>query len=177
LQSEQRLTHHPTTDVDASWATTLDPLHTTDFQIAMVVSGGGSRAIGRCFQRPGASRSFVEAVVPYSHAAMCEYLNEPPAGPSASVETAIQLSRVAMERCRRLSDNGINTSIPVGISLVAALPTSEPRKGQDRIHVALNVNGSIQTWTRQLPRGEFTRDAAERVAEAMFLSAMGELLR
>ena len=155
------------------WDSTLDRLHASDVRIAVVVSGGGSGAIARCFRRAGASRTFVEAAVPYSHAAMQDYLGHKPTGPSASVETARQLSEVAWDRCQRLSD--VDDFRAAGIALVAALPTSMHRKGHDRIHVAVRCDGKTQTWSENLAGGEFTRESAESLADEMFLTALSSL--
>ena len=163
-------------DNDQPWSEVLDRLHASDFQIAIVVSGGGGGSLARCFRRPGASKTFVEAVVAYAHRAMAEYLGESPVGQSASRETANQLSRAAMVRCARLSDAESGTFRPIGISLVAALPTSSPRRGEDRIEVSLSFGNETKSWSRNLRKGQFTRESAEDVADAMFLAALSELL-
>jgi nicotinamide mononucleotide (NMN) deamidase PncC len=161
-------------DDDQTWPKLLDRLHTSDFQIAIVISGGGSGSLAKCFRHPGASKTFVEAVIAYSRASMTEYLGEAPVGTSASADTARQLSLAAIDRCTRLSDAEEFT--PVGIAIVAALPTSVPRKGADRIHVAMTVNGTTQTWASELPKGEFTRESAEDAADRMLSDALTQLL-
>lgn len=154
----------------------LDRLHDSPFQISMVFSGGGSGAISNCFRYPGASKTFVEAVVAYSRKAMIDYLGEPTVGSSASLETAKQLSQVAMLRCTRLSDAEAGTFPSVGIALVAALPTSSDRKGEDRIHVSLTDADGTRSWSRTLIKGQFTRASAEKAAEEMLDDALHSLL-
>ena len=73
---------------------------------------------------------FVEAVIPYSHAALTDYLGCPPSDSSASGPVAKQLASVALERAGRLRDEHADSIQPVGIALVAALPTTPRRRGQ-----------------------------------------------
>ncbi len=108
---------------------------------------------------------------------MTEYLAEKPAGPSASLETANQLSRAALIRCAQLSDLEADAFLPVGMALVAALPTSLSRKGEDRIHVSLSFGNEIKSWSRNLSKGQFTRASAEDVADEMFFAALQALLK
>ena len=111
--------------------------------------------------------------MPYSRAAMEDYLGDEPAGSSASLETARQLSVVACGRSERLSDN--DDARAAGIALVAALPTSIRRQGRDRIHVAVHFDGKTQSWSQALADGEFTRESAEALADQMILVALCEL--
>ena len=156
-----------------SFQVVLDRLHASDYQISIVVSGGGSGAIAKCFQRSGASKSFVEAVVAYSRGAMAEYLEGPPVGRSASIETARQLAEMARRRCEQLTD--AEGFCAAGLALTAALPTTPPRNGRDQIHVALNREGATETWSKELRKGEFTRESAEALADEMFLRALNSM--
>ena len=118
----------------------------------------------------------MEAVVAYSHAAMTDYLGQPSVGSSASIATADQLSREAMLRCRRLTDLDAEKIEPVGVALVAALPTSSIRRGDDSIHVSITVGDATQSWSRNLPKGEFTRESAENIADTMFYETLASLI-
>ncbi len=156
------------------WNTLHNKLRQSPCAVAMVMSGGGCNAIGRCFSQAGASRTFVEAVVPYSRASMHDYLGSAPAGPSASLPTAKQLASVAYHRCRKLSDDR-KIDAWYGLALVAALPTDPPRSHQDQIHVCVNGKGLQTAWSENLERGKHTRDEAESICERMILEALSEL--
>ena len=146
----------------------------------MVVSGGGTGAITSCFRRAGASRNFVEAVVPYSRKAMTEYLGEPAAGPYASLQTAKQLAKRALTRASDLADSG--DAQPAGLSLVASLPTQPPRDQIHQIHVAVcaaGPDGSFmnQDWSRQIESGITSRETAEAIADQMLADAIERMLK
>lgn len=147
-----------------------------------MLTGGGSGALKHCFCREGASRVFVEAVIPYSHAALTDYLGCPPSGSSASGPVAKQLASVALERAGRLHDEHADSIQPVGIALVAALPTTPRRRGRDRIHVGLLTQDSFQSqkrgvlWSLELTKDAYNREQAESIADEMIRCALAELV-
>ncbi len=150
-------------------------------RIALVLTGGGAGTIGRCFRREGASRSFVEAVIPYSRAAVAEYLGRDPAAASASDSVARQLAAVAFARANRLGDDlmasdAADSTETAGVALVAALPTTPPRRGDDRIHVVLHTSSGGVLWSLELPKHAHTRESAETIADEMVYAALAELI-
>lgn len=158
----------------ADWEPLLEQLRGRPIQIAMVCTGGGAGAISRCFRRSGASTNFVEAIIPYSRAASAEYLGKPAPPSRASRQFAEQLAEVARTRAARLSDRA--PELAVGLALVAALPTSDDRGVEQRIHVAINRTTHRQTWSEHWPAGEHNRQSAEDLADAMVFRAIASLL-
>lgn len=144
------------------------------FQISLVATGGGSGALARCFRRAGASRAFVEAAIPYSRPAVAAYLASTPMGSDASIERVEQLAHKAQSRAESFAQLEPPHET-VGIALVAALPTSIPRRGQDRIHVALRSPSRKILWSRELMKGAYDRESAETIADAMLFLALFEL--
>ena len=164
------------TTPESKWNQLFEALGASGKQISLVVTGGGSGAASRCFRRAGASRNFVEAVIPYSCAAVTDYLGCPASDASASGQVAKQLACVAFGRASRLADNESDPSDAVGISLVAALPTMPRRRGQDRIHVALHTQQRGVWWSLELEKDADTRESAETIAEEMVFHALAELV-
>ncbi len=173
---------NPAVTHDPDWNRLFETLRDSGKRISLVVTGGGSGAVTHCFRRAGASRVFVEAVIPYSHAALTEYLGCPPSGSSASGPVAKQLASVALERARRLHDDHADSFQPVGIALVAALPTTPRRRGRDRIHVALLTQDSFHSqkrgvlWSLELTKDAYNREQAESIADEMIRCALIELV-
>ena len=114
---------------DLDWDELFQTLTQSPLQISLVVSGGGSGAVARCFRRPGASQGFVEAVIPYSRTALASYLAVEPRGTAASPQRARQLAETALARALALADRDPPYAT-AGISLVAALPTTVKRRFQ-----------------------------------------------
>jgi len=163
------------TTTQANWNQLFKNLGEQPFQVAIVCTGGGSGAIWQCFHRAGASKNFVEGIIPYSNRASQEYLGITPAGSRASQAFAQQLASVAFERAKRLSD--ADSSVAVGISLAAVLPTLPANPVEERIHVAIHRNDDRQCWSKGLVKGEHTRESAESVADDMIYDALMHLHR
>jgi hypothetical protein len=164
----------PASAAEVSFSDLMRRLGRTGWNISLVVTGGGSGAIGQCFRRPGASKNFVEAVVPYSHAAVADYLDGPTTGGHADLSTAVQIAAVAFRRATNLGTGDRHHA--AGIALVAALPTAPPRDHVDRIHVVMHTEKDRQTWSRELTDRRYSRDAAETIADAMIHAAIESLL-
>lgn len=145
------------------------------WQIAMVISGGGSGSVTSCLRRSGASKNFVEIAIPYSRASMENYLGNKTAGPSASIETARQLASRALDRASQFSD--LQDAIPVGLSLTAALPTQPPRDQVNQVHVSLQSDGVIKDWSQFFGPEITSRSEAETVADDMLMHAIEFLVK
>jgi len=163
------------TTTQANWNELVKQLGETPYQVAIVCTGGGSGAIWQCFHRAGASRSFVEGVIPYSNRASQEYLGSTPTDSRASMPFAQRLASVAFERASRLRDDG--SSVAVGISLAAVLPTLPANSVEERIHVALHRKDDQQCWSKKLVKGDHTRESAESIADEMIYDALMHLYR
>jgi hypothetical protein len=155
---------------ESNWDTLFARLIGTRLQIAIVCTGGGSGAVSRCFRRPGASRNFIEAAVPYSMKASEAYLGRPPAESRASPEFAQQLALRAFERAGQLSDH--DQGVPIGIALAAVMPTVPTNAVAERIHVALHRPEDRHGWSEVLQKGAHSRESAESVADEMIFRAI-----
>ena len=164
---------------ESNWDRLFEGLQNSRQRIAIVVTGGGAGALARCFRREGASKNFVEAVIPYSHAALIEYLGSPPSDSSASPAVAKQLAAVALRRAAGMGDadhqNENHVREAAGIALSAALPTTPRRRGTDRIHVVLRTHRRGVLWSLELTKDAQTRERAETIADEMVYRALTEL--
>ena len=113
-------------------------------------------------------------MIPYSRQAQASYLQRAPEGSSASPQRAQQLAQTALSRAKSLGQQAADTQA-AGIALVAALPTVPPRRGADRIHVALRTDQQGAIWTLELPKGQFDRGSAETLADEMIFLALEQL--
>ena len=180
-------THEFTTPAEA-WERTLTEIATTPLQIAMVITGGGTGAISRCFGRSGASVNFLEAVVPYCRSSTDQYLGCKPVESYSSLMTSKALAQVAYRRAESHSGSSRES---VGISLTATLPTdttirdvtgdqsayhkTETTPGF-RIYVSSCRTRIRKTWSLCFPDDPYGRDAAESIADQMLLLAFHDTL-
>ena len=124
-------------------------IHRSPSMAVLVVTGGGSQALADLFVVPGASRTVLEALVPYSDRSMGEFLGYGPSQ-AVSAETAAALARKAYERALALRPSD---DVPVlGVASTAALVTDRPRKGEHRAHVAVCGGGPVEVCSVTLEK-------------------------
>jgi len=148
-------------------------IHDTPGKLVLAVSGGGSRAIAALLEVPGATRTVLEAVVPYSAEAMAQWLGGPRVEHFCSPQTARAMAMVAFERARQL---GKGEESLAGVACTAALATDRPKRGPHRIHLALQTASLTTTWSLELEKGRRTRAEEEDVAQRLVLSLVAEAL-
>jgi hypothetical protein len=137
----------------------------------LVVTGGGAQAVADLLAVPGASKTVLEALVPYSDRSLTEFLGETPTR-AVSVETAAAMARAAYRRATLLR---ANDTIPVvGLSCTATLATDRPKKGDHRAHVGVCSSIVTCVYTLTLVKGARNRAGEERVVSNLLLNVLAE---
>lgn len=161
---------------------TLDPaitrlgaaIHAVGRPLVVVVTGGASRAISGLVSVPGASRTVLEARVPYSAAALIEWLGARP-DHFCSEDTARAMAMRAFERARGLlAADGRPTDNAVGLACTASLASDRPKRGPHRAHLALQSAERTVALSVELVKGRRTRDAEESVTASLLLNLAAE---
>ena len=135
-----------------------------------MVTGGGTQAIADLLAVPGASRTVLEAVVPYSETALTEFLGASPRQ-AVSVETAAALAQAAYKRAAVLHA----TEGPlVGVSCTATLATDRLKKGAHRAHIGLSTAAGTRVYSCTLTKGARDRQGEERVVSALLLTVLAQ---
>src|SRR5690349_1596077 len=75
-------------------------IHAAPYQMVLALTGGGSGAISQLLSVAGGSRTVLEAIVPYSAAALSEFLGATP-DQFCSPRTARLMAMAAFQRARR----------------------------------------------------------------------------
>ena len=151
----------------------VDAIRSSRAMVALAITGGGSGVIPRLLTSPGASRTVLEAQVPYGRRALTELLGAEPAS-RCSAETSRELAQAVYRRALRLRES---PQTPVlGLGATAALVTDRERKGANRVHVAV-VDG-FQCWeaSAHLCKDARTRAAEEAIAEGVILHILAEAM-
>lgn len=137
----------------------------------LVVTGGGAQALADLLTVPGASRTVLEALVPYSEQSLAEFLGALPVQ-SVSVETAAVLAQTAYQRALRLRRDG---TVPViGLSCTATLMTDRPKKGAHRAHVGLCRGEQTRVYSLTLQKGARDRQGEERLVSDLLVQVLAE---
>ncbi len=146
----------------------VEQIHGSPGRVVLAVSGGGSRAIADLLDVPGASRTVLEAVVPYSEPAMIDWLGGRP-DQFCCAETARAMAMAAFHKAR-----GQDRSAPAGIGCTAGLATDRPKLGPHRAHVALQTASTTATWSVEFEKGARTRAEEERLVDRLILNVTAE---
>jgi nicotinamide mononucleotide (NMN) deamidase PncC len=137
----------------------------------LVVTGGGAQVLADLLAVPGASRTVLEAVIPYSKQSLTEFLGAFPQQ-SVCVETAAALARTAYRRALRLRKD---ETVPViGLSCTATLVTDRPKRGVHRAHVGLCTGAQARVYSLTLQKGARDRQSEERLVSDLLLRVLAE---
>src|SRR5262245_41284744 len=152
------------------WQSLIERIHATPQQGVLVVTGGGASAIAELLAVPGGSRTLLEAVVPYSEAALTDWLRRKPEQFCVE-ETALAMAAVAYERAGAL-DPAAGGSPHFGVACTASLVSDRPKKGEHRCYVATQTRTATASWSLVLDKGARDRRAEETLVGRLILNAL-----
>jgi nicotinamide mononucleotide (NMN) deamidase PncC len=155
---------------DPPWADLPAAIHASGRRLLLAVTGGGSGAISRLLETPGASRSIIGAVIPYAQSALADILGAPPEQ-SCSPATARAMAMAAFRLARRCECDADPHTL-IGVGCTASLASDRPKRGARRIHAAVQRADltEVQSFALTEPDGDRARD--ETVATAFLLSVI-----
>lgn len=139
----------------------------------LAVTGGGSLAIGRLLSVPGASRSVLEAAVPYSAAALRDFLQ---CSPEQYCEpaTARLMAMAAFGRARAYAQADAIEKRLFGVGCTASLASDRPKRGAHRVHVAWQSDEATVTYSLELEKDARSRIEEEAIAADLALNAIAD---
>ena len=148
-------------------------LHAADNLGVFYVTGGGSLLLSDVLTQPGASRTVLEASVPYATTALAERLGGPPERAS-SASTAGALAMVAWQRAQALAPQ-VPAQQLFGFGLTGALATDRPRRGRHRAYLALQTANVTHQLHIEFDKADTSRAREEQalVDAAYFLLQNG----
>lgn len=153
--------------IDAEVRELVEEIHGSPLRCVVIVAGAGSEALSSLLGAPGASRTLLEAVVPYSRASLVDMLGRLPDS-LASPEAAAQMADAAYERALVLRDGDYPVA---GLSCAGAILSDRPRRGSHRAHVAVSTGDGRTTFGVEMEKGLRERAGEEGVASLMLLRA------
>ena len=151
----------------------IQTLYESPWQLALCLSGGGSRIASDLLTRPGSSSTVLEVAIPYSNAALTDYLGRRPDG-FCSRTTALDMATVAWQRARQFTTHGHGAAHCLGVSCTASLVSSKPKRGEHRIWIATESAAGSLVVSLPLKKGLRTRDDEEAMAADLLLYAINE---
>lgn len=148
----------------------IQAIHDNPHRVVVVAAGAGTGAISDLLSVAGATRTMLEAIIPYSKAAFDDFLELPPEKYVAS-KTAALLAGRAITRARWLENN--DTPV-IGLSCTATIITDRPKRGEHRAHIALWHRERLAMYALYLQKGARDRNGEENMVSRLMLNALAE---
>ncbi len=149
----------------------IERIHAAARPMVLAITGGGSGAIAELLKVPGGSATVLEATVPYSAAALEQWLGGVP-DHYCNERTARAMAMAAFERARRLSTADPHALL--GIGATASLASNRLKRGPHRIHVAWQSAERTVVISCELTKGARTRVEEEQLATQLILHTVAE---
>ena len=150
-------------------------IHTSPTAAAIVVTGAGSRAVAWLMAEAGASRTVLDAQIPYSSAALDEYVGAPAEQHVSAVEAAA-MAEAAFWRGLKLdaqsNPGGIGARPIVGLACTATIATDRLKRGEHRSHAAVRTATELLTASIVFDKGARERDGEEEIASRLIVNLL-----
>ena len=143
-------------------------IHNHPARTVLVTTGAGAQAIADLLAVGGASRTVIEALVPYSQAAFDDFLDQPPEQYVAA-QTARLLAGRAYTRGRWLEPTADSL---IGLACTAAIASDRPKKGEHRAHIARWQPTQLVEYNLHLTKGARDRGGEEALVSHVILNAL-----
>ena len=147
----------------------IDQIHDSSLSIVIAATGGGVASISDLLLVPGASRTVIEALVPYSFPAISHLIGYPP-DQAVSEEVAKQMALACLRRAEELVE--VNTPV-AGVACTAALVTDRQRRGDNRAHIAVATSEGLALTNIALEKDLNDRATEDRIVSDAVLGMIG----
>lgn len=144
-------------------------IHDCPTKMVLVTAGAGTEALSDLLGVAGATRTLLEALIPYSEASFDEFLGQTPEQYVAN-ETARLLAGRSFTRARWLSPG----DRVLGVACSATIVTDRPKRGQHRAHIASWQPSRLLCHEIQLKKGARDRGGEEHVVSVIVLNNLAE---
>ncbi|MCI0437719.1 MAG: hypothetical protein L0177_01130 [Chloroflexi bacterium] len=148
----------------------VEKLHSTPDMAVVAASGAGAQAITWLLAVAGASRTVLEAVVPYAASSFTEFLGYEPEQ-FVATQTARDMARAAYRRAVHLREPGVPVA---GVACTATIATDRPKRGEHRCHVAAYTAQGVNVYSLQFVKGLRDRAGEDDIASRLALIALAE---
>ena len=150
-----------------------EAIHAAQGKICLAVTGAGTQALYWLFAEPGASRTVIDAQVPYSTFALDEFTRTK-ADQHVSAGEAQLMAERALERARLLDSDHSGHPL-AGVACTAAIATDRVRRGENRCHIAFATSdGRGAVLSLVMTKGDRDRACEENLVSRLVINAIAE---
>lgn len=150
----------------------VQTIHDAPERIVYVSAGAGTEALSNLLGVAGATRTLLEALVPYSKAAFDDFLGQPPAK-YVTERTARLLAGRAFTRARWLDAAAHPV---VGVACTATIITDRPKRGDHRAFIAVWQPDRLVEYGIHLNKGHRDRSGEENLVSRIILNGLAEAM-
>ena len=148
----------------------VEHIHASPKLAVIAVAGAGGQALSWILGVPGASKTVLEAIVPYGRLSMIEFLGHEPEQ-YVSPDTAREMARSAYRKALDLRE----AQEPVlGLACTATIATDRPKRGEHRCCIAAWDDDGVVTYSLVLDKGRRDRPGEEDVVSRIVLCALAQ---
>jgi len=145
-------------------------IHRTPGRVLLVAAGAGTRALAWLLGVSGATRTLLEALIPYDESSFDDFLGRKPAK-YVVARTAGLLAGRAVARASHL----YRGSEPViGLACTATIVTDRPKKGQHRAHITVWTSDGVDRYALYLLKGTRDRQGEEELVSLVIMNALSK---
>ena len=152
-------------------------IHAAPPMAVIAVTGAGARALAWLFGEPGASRTVLDARIPYSVHALDEYVGARAEQHVSADEARLMADRSYWRALQLLATDrpaGIGEVPAIGIGCTATIATDRPKRGDHRCHIAARTAPTMTSWSLTFRKGARDRDGEEEIVSRLVLNALAE---
>ena len=152
----------------------VEQVHASGQRLVLALTGGGSGAISSLLSVPGASRSILAATVPYSQAALVEWLGGTP-DEACSSRTARAMAMAGYLKAQKYAAaSGGSEGGVAGVACTASLASDRPKRGSHRAHLAWQSAQTTATYHVEFKKGLRTRAEEETLLARLVLNVAAQ---
>jgi len=148
----------------------IQSIHKSPTRIVYVNAGAGTQALHQLLNIGGASRTLLEAIVPYSQSAFDNFLGQTPDQYVAD-KTARLLAGRAYQRACQLAGPSADL---VGISCTASIASDRPKRGEHRAYVAAWQPSRLDVYDLYLEKGVRDRQGEEALISQLVIDVLSD---
>lgn len=145
-------------------------LHASRVKAVISLSGGGVQVLNWLLGTPGASRTILEAVVPYSNSSVSAYLGYEPER-IVTPDVAMDMARIAYQKGLNLFENN---GFLVGVGSSAAIVTDREKKGAHRCFTVAWTREATTQYSLTMTKGVRDRQEEDQVVSKIILQSLVE---
>ena len=149
----------------------VEAIHASTPRAVLAVSGAGSQALAWLLGVGGASRTVLEATVPYAQSSFVAYAGAAP-GEFASMEAARALAGASLRRALALREHEAPDAPVVGVGCAATIATDRLKRGEHRAYVVAASADGTRGYALNLEKGARDRAGEEDLVSRLVLCAL-----